>query len=249
MATTESRADAANYYDPEKNATGDHYCFAETTPTYIRHEFVKKVFGIVTLQLIATFAFVLTAYNVERIANFFLANRWIGIAAVVVFMVVSLVVACKRSLAHNSTVAICILALMTLCMSVYVSAFAVRFAPFEITVAAGLTAGLTFCITLFAMQTKYDFTGFIMYLFCISLGMMFAGVLIAFFPSKAARIAYSAIAATLICVYLVVDIQLAVGGKRLEWTVDDYVIAAVSIYADIITLFIEILNLVGSSNS
>ncbi|CDR94161.1 hypothetical protein BBBOND_0104700 [Babesia bigemina] len=246
-ASVDSRAEAANYYDPEKNATGDHYCFSETTPMYIRHEFVKKVFGIVTIQL-ATFAFMLATFNVEAMKQFFLLRPYIGIVAIIIFMIASIVVVCKRSLAHNKAVAASLLVLMTGCMMLYVACFAVHFAAFEVTVAAGMTAGLTLGVTLFAMQTKYDFTGYIMHIFCFSLGLFFAGILIAIFPSRALRIAYSTVGALLACVYLVVDIQLAVGGRKHEWTIDDYVIAAISIYLDIINLFVHLLRLLGDAN-
>ncbi|ORM40385.1 Protein lifeguard 1 [Babesia sp. Xinjiang] len=249
MATTaDGRADAANYYDPEKNATGDHYCFSETTPTYIRHEFVKKVFAIVTLQLCATFGFLVLSYNVTAMNTFFRHNAFIGLIAVIIFAIISIVISCKRSLAHNKTVATSLLGVMTVCMALYVTCFAVHYAGFEICVAAGITAGLTFAITLFAFQTTYDFTGLIMYVFCITIAMMFAGILIMIFPSHTARIFYSAVGAVLVCIYLVIDIQLAVGGKNYEWTVDDYVIAAVAIYSDIINLFIHILRILGNAS-
>ncbi|GFE55707.1 hypothetical protein BaOVIS_031110 [Babesia ovis] len=243
----DGRADPASYYDPEKNATGDHYCFSETTPTYIRHEFVKKVFSIVTLQLVATFGFMLLSYNVAPMNDFFRKNYYVGIIGIIVFVIISIVISCKRSLAHNRTVAMSLLTVMTLCMSVALCCISSQYAPFQLTVAAGITAGLTLAITLFAFQTKYDFTGMIMYLFCFGVSLMFAGIIIAFFPSRAAHIAYSALGAGLVSLYLVVDIQLAIGGKSYEWTVDDYVIAAVSIYSDIINLFIHILSIMGRS--
>ncbi|GBE60688.1 N-methyl-aspartate receptor [Babesia ovata] len=247
-ANVESRADAASYYDPEKNATGDYYCFSETTPLYIRHEFVKKVFGIVTLQLAASFGFLVLTFNVESMKEFFKANAVIGVVAMVIFFIISLVIACKRSLAHNKTVSASLLVCMTLCMMLYLACVAVHFAVFELTVAAGITAALTLAITLFAMQTKYDFTGWLTYLFCFGIGMIIAGILIAIFPHRAVRIVYAAIGALLMCVYLVVDIQLAVGGKKHEWTIDDYVIAAVCIYVDIISLFLHILRLIHYGN-
>uniref|UniRef100_A0A1E1XH66 Putative n-methyl-aspartate receptor n=1 Tax=Amblyomma aureolatum TaxID=187763 RepID=A0A1E1XH66_9ACAR len=247
-ATADNRADTATHYDPEKNATGDHYCFSETTPTYIRHDFVKKVFGIVTAQLCATFAFMLLSYNVEPMNDFFRRRMYIGILAFVVFIIISVVISCKRSLAHNKGVATSLIVVMTLCMALYVTCFAVHFSQFEITLAAGITAALTFAITMFALQTKYDFTGWLMYLFCISFAMLFAGILMVIFPNKIARVCYSTIGAALVCIYLVVDIQLAVGGKKYEWTIDDYVIAAVSIYSDIISLFIHILSIIGKVN-
>ncbi|CDR95420.1 hypothetical protein, conserved [Babesia bigemina] len=245
----ESAVEAASHYDPEKNAECDDYCFSETTPTYIRHEFVRKVFGIVTIQLAATFGFLLTALFVERMNDFFKERYYIGIVAIVVFIFASLVISCKRSLARNKTVGIGVLFMMTGCMMLYVTCFAVHYAIFQVTVAAGLTAGLTLVVTIFAMQTKYDFTGYMLHIFCFAIVLFATGILIAFFPNRILHLIYSAIGATLVCVYLVVDIQLAVGGKKYEWTIDDYVIAAISIYVDVVSLFIHLLGIVASSTN
>nr|BAN65004.1 conserved hypothetical protein [Babesia bovis] len=191
----------------------------------------------------------LLASNVEPMREFFIRNYLIGIIALVIFLVVSIVISCKRSLAHNKTVAFSLLALMTTCMALYLTCFACKFAPFEITVAAGITAGLTLAVALFAFQTKFDFTGYILYLLIISIALLFSGIIIAIFPSKAGRIAYSSMAALLVCIYLVIDIQMAIGGKQYEWTIDDYVIAAVAIYSDIVSLFLHILSIAGNSNN
>lgn len=49
--------------------------------------------------------------------------------------------------------------------------------------------------------------------------------------------------------YLVYDTQLIIGGqhKRMQFDMDDYVLAALSIYLDIINLFILILRLLNDS--
>lgn len=51
-------------------------------------------------------------------------------------------------------------------------------------------------------------------------------------------------------IYLIYDTQLLVGGNRsLQLTVDDYIIGALSLYIDIITIFLHILKIVGSTGS
>ncbi|GBE61393.1 conserved transmembrane protein [Babesia ovata] len=248
-ANVDSRVDAANYYDPEKNSDGDDYCFSETTPTYVRHEFVKKVFGIVTLQLAATFGFLFTTLYVEPMKEFFEERPYIGIVAIVIFIVLSVLISCKRTLAHRKAVGAGLLVVLTSCMMLSLTCMAVKYGIFEVTVAAGITAALTLGIAIFAMQTKYDFTGWLTYLFCISLALIVGGIIMALFPNRIMRIVYSSIGALLMCIYLVVDIQMAVGGKKYEWTIDDYVIAALCIYVDIVSLFMHLLSLVGSASS
>lgn len=46
-------------------------------------------------------------------------------------------------------------------------------------------------------------------------------------------------------IYLLIDIQLVMGGKRNNLSLDNYVMGAMMIYMDIINLFIEILRILG----
>jgi FtsH-binding integral membrane protein len=44
-------------------------------------------------------------------------------------------------------------------------------------------------------------------------------------------------------IYLVIDTQLIIGGKRLEISMDDYVVGALILYMDIIQIFLFLLRL------
>lgn len=46
-------------------------------------------------------------------------------------------------------------------------------------------------------------------------------------------------------VYLMVDTQMILGGKNKELALDDYVLGSVILYADIISLFLKILQILG----
>ena len=51
--------------------------------------------------------------------------------------------------------------------------------------------------------------------------------------------------ACIYCVYILVDTQLILGGKKKELTLDNYVMGAMILYVDIIGLFLKILQLLG----
>lgn len=46
-------------------------------------------------------------------------------------------------------------------------------------------------------------------------------------------------------IYLIIDTQLILGGKHKSLSLDDYVLGAVLIYIDIISLFLKILQILG----
>ena len=47
-------------------------------------------------------------------------------------------------------------------------------------------------------------------------------------------------------IYLIVDTQMIVGGKHVELSVDEYVLAAMLLYVDIVQIFLYILRLLGN---
>ncbi|XP_035700279.1 protein lifeguard 2-like [Branchiostoma floridae] len=105
-----------------------------------------------------------------------------------------------------------------------------------------------FGVSLFAMQTKYDFTG------CG--GFLFVGVLVLFIFGLIALITfpwvpilqtvYAGLGALLFALFLAYDTQLVVGGKRHELSPEEYIAGALQLYLDIVYIFLFILQLVGS---
>ena len=46
-------------------------------------------------------------------------------------------------------------------------------------------------------------------------------------------------------IYLVIDTQLIMGGKRYQIELDDYILGAIILYTDIVMLFLYLLQLIG----
>lgn len=125
----------------------------------------------------------------------------------------------------------------------------------SVLLAVGVTAFVVLSLTIFACQTTYDFTGFGPYLFAASLVVMCFG----FFFMMASwmglagsqtfqtmHLVYCAMGTLLFSCYIVYNTQLIVGGKhQRQFTVDDYAIAAINLYIDIIQLFLFILRMMG----
>ena len=60
-------------------------------------------------------------------------------------------------------------------------------------------------------------------------------------------IVYNLFGVLIYSVYLIYDTQLVAGGKRYELSMDDYVIAALIVYLDIIMIFLYLLQMLGGS--
>ena len=68
-----------------------------------------------------------------------------------------------------------------------------------------------------------------------------------FIPGQIVQIVYSSTGAVIFSFYIIYDTQLIVGGnnRRIQYSVDDYALAAINLYLDIINLFLMILDLLN----
>ena len=57
---------------------------------------------------------------------------------------------------------------------------------------------------------------------------------------------YSLLGVVIYGFYLIYDVQLLMNNKRFKYSEDDYIIAAINIYLDILLIFLKILELFGS---
>jgi protein lifeguard len=87
------------------------------------------------------------------------------------------------------------------------------------------------------------------YLFVAVLCLLGFGIFAMIFRTQVMQILYAALGAGIFSMYIVFDTQLMLGGKH-KYTIspEDYIMAALSLYVDIINLFLMILRLVGASN-
>lgn len=107
---------------------------------------------------------------------------------------------------------------------------------------------LTFIIfiglTLFAFQTKYDFVSWQGAAGMALWGLIGWGFVMMFFPhqSSAMEMIYSGLGAAIFSVYIVIDTQRLMKTANL----DDEVMATMSLYLDILNLFLFILRILQS---
>lgn len=113
--------------------------------------------------------------------------------------------------------------------------------------AVGITAVVVIAITIFACQTKYDFTGMATYLFVFMIVLLAVGILSSIVRTNFMNTMYAGLAVLMFSFYLIFDTQLMLGGKHLyAISPEDYIMAALNLYIDIIQLFLLILRLLGA---
>ena len=155
----------------------------------------------------------------------------------------------SRSLARSVPINFILLAIFTISESYLVSCTTAKYDPQTILIVTILTASIVVALTVYAFTTSTDFTIMGGLLFTASVALLIAMILCIFFPSKIFRTIISAISVILFSIYLIYDTQIILGRGELKLEIDDYIFAAMNLYIDIITIFLELLRLFGGSNN
>lgn len=124
-----------------------------------------------------------------------------------------------------------------------------------VVIAAVMTAGkygsdlvMVVACTIYAFTTETDFTTSWGFIVVLSAAMLVLAIVSIFTNSLFINNLFCAIGVILFGFYLIIDTQMIMGGRDLELTVDDYVVAALSLYIDIIQIFLYILQLLRNNN-
>ena len=121
--------------------------------------------------------------------------------------------------------------------------------------AVGVTLVVTIGVTLFSIQTRFDFTGGCVFVaICLSFALLGFGI-IAGVASRygtgnyyVLQAVYGGLGAALMALFLAIDTQLLIGNKRFRYSEEDYINAALQLYLDICYMFIYLLQIFGAGN-
>lgn len=213
-----------------------------------RNGFIKKVYSILYLQLLVTIGMCALFTSVEGVKNYVQGpNGQAMLITAMVFQFVIMFILICTNLHKKKPINLVLLFLFTLFLSYTLGVVSSYYDTKVLLYAGGLTFIVTFGLTLFAFQTKYDFTGAGPYLLSFLLVLIFMGIFAIFVKNDIYNLIYAALGSLLFSFYIVYDTQLIIGGKhKYQFDEEDYVFAALSLYLDIINLFLFILELFDS---
>jgi modulator of FtsH protease len=106
--------------------------------------------------------------------------------------------------------------------------------------AAGLTALATFACAAYAISSKRDFSRWAGALFSITLVVLVAMIASIFIPIPGLHLALSVVTAVLFTCWLLYDV-----GSILNGTETSYITAALSVYLDVLNIFVSLLRIFG----
>lgn len=214
----------------------------------IRRGFIRKVYSILMVQLSISVAFI-AWFLYHRPTQVFVRNHpELMIISLVVFFVAMIALACCGDLRRKAPMNYILLGVFTVAFSFMLATTSSNYRAVEVIMAVGITAGVCLGLTLFAFQTKWDFTMMGGVLFVAVIILFIFGIVAIFVKTKIVSLIYASLGALIFSIYLIYDTQLMLGGKhKYSISPEEYVFAALNLYVDIVNIFMYILMIIGAS--
>lgn len=207
----------------------------------VRRAFVRKVFSILTLQLLFTFGVVCVFTFSSRVKEAVQTNLWPYVSSIVVFLVVAAALSFCKSFRRRHPWNIVGLAAVTLSLSYMVGTVASFHDTTAVVITVGATAVISVALIAFSAQARYDFTMWSGVLLVLLADVIIFGFFCTFYYSHVGEVAYGCLGALLYSLFLMVDCQLMMGTMSYRLDPEEYISAALTIYLDVMLIFLYLL--------
>ncbi|XP_029379864.1 protein lifeguard 1 [Echeneis naucrates] len=207
----------------------------------VRRGFVRKVFGILTVQLLFTFSVVCVFTFSSAVKEAVQTNLWAYITSFIIFAVVAVTLSYCESFNRRHPWNIVGLVVVTLSFSYMAGTIASFHDTSAVVITMAVTMVISLAIIIFSAQTRYDFTMFYGVLLILAVDLMMFGFFCTFYSSYITDIAYGCFGALLYSLFLMVDCQLMMGMMSFRLDPEEYINAALFIYLDIVLIFLYLL--------
>lgn len=218
----------------------------------IRLGFIRRVFAVLMLQLATTVGFICLFLFEERV-KFYVQHSWgMYISAYVLFFVLYFVLVCCEGVRRSSPANIILLTAFTLSLSYLVGVISSFHQTNIVLIMMGVTTLVCASVMIFACQTKYDFTTWGGVLFCAAWAIFFLSIFTPLWlalSTTVGKILIGGLLALVFVAFLAYDVQLVMGGKKYELSPEEYILASLILYIDIVYIFLLLLAIFGRCNN
>ncbi|NWV09818.1 LFG3 protein, partial [Ptilonorhynchus violaceus] len=226
----------------------------------VRHTFIRKVYAIISLQLLVTVGIISVFTFVQPVRTFVQRNVAIYYASYAVFLVTYLVLVCCQGPRRRFPWNIILLSIFTMAMGLMTGTIASMYGTKAVLIAMLITAIVAIIVTIFCFQTKAR-RGMYPALPCGG-QVGGAGRTCPALPASCQHpgspclrplpaqvpwlhMLYAAIGAIAFTLFLAYDTQLVLGNRKNTLSPEEYIYGALTIYTDIIYIFTFLLQIVG----
>lgn len=228
-------------YDVESSGAVPLYPMMLERPE-LRWAFIRKIYSILTLQLLCTVAVAAVVVTYRPISVFF-ATTNVGLVLYILLIFTPFIVLCPLSYYYrHHPVNYILLGVFTVSISFAVGLTCAFTSGEVILESAILTAAVVVALTLYtfwAVRRGHDFNFLGPFLFGALFVLIIFGLIQTFFPlGKTSVMIYGCLASIIFCGYIIYDTDNLI--KRYSY--DDYIWASAALYLDIINLFLALMN-------
>jgi len=218
-----------------------------------RRKFINKVYLILSFQLLITGVFIGLCNQVKEISNFMISYTGIQLSSLSLLFV--LISSCSLYCCYDrikmKPYNWIYLILFTISMTYLMGFIGISYKTNILLLGGLITSFIFISLTIYSWQTKIDYTIYGNILVTLLCGLILFGFIFSFFNFPMINIIYSVIGSVLFSFYIIYDTQLIVGGnhRSIQFETNDFVIASISLYLDIINLFLFMLDIIGGRNN
>ena len=231
-----------NYNNSQDSDSG----YFNLSKTNIRIQFIRKVYLILSTQLLLTASMSTIAMYSAQTKTFLIQNQWLFILSIFINLISCYALLCYKSCSRTVPNNYILLFLFTFSESYLLMGVTAFTYPENVFIALVLTAAIVVSLTIYAFRTEKDFTIFGGLFFMVLMVLFVAGILAVFIQSRIFDIVISGCTVVLFGFYLIYDTQLIIGRFENKLSLDDYVLGAIMLYVDIIRIFLEILKILAA---
>ena len=217
-----------------------------------KQRFISRVYTILWFQILFTIVFIGLCNKVVLLQKFMLSP--IGINLIYLSFILLLFSSCILVCLHDSVRSFpynyIYLILFTILITYPLGMLGILIDTQTLLLGGLTTSGVFTGLTIYAYQTKVNYTIYGNLLIICLFGLMMLGIFIPLVDIPLLNSLYSVGGVTLFSFYIIYDTQLITGGSNREivYTVDDYVIASINLYLDFVNLFVFLLDVISGRN-
>ncbi|XP_050312095.1 protein lifeguard 1-like isoform X2 [Anthonomus grandis grandis] len=225
---------------------GNSWMFEEPN---LRFKFVRKVMAIVAVQFAIVCSIVAFAMFHEPTKRFMLRTWWLSLVFLIVFIVTLFILSCFPSTRRKVPGNYILLLIYTLSLGYICAAGSIMYSTNAILIAMGATFGICLLVVLLAFQSWLDITKLTPIMIIIVLIFMLFGFIFGILYAVTGNVIYDLIWAGLAVIFFTVmllyDLQMILGGKKYEISPEEYIFGALTVFTDIMFIFMNLLTLIG----
>jgi len=235
------------------NIPNNYSSFDQFEDKRLRKKFVRKTLFTFSLSLFTTLGFCIGFKNLPNANNFIKSEigEALYILSVSTTFLTMFVCLCCEDLLRKSPSKYIIYSLFVLAVSYSLGITSLYIRGDILYISIIITTGTTTSLILYSFIATTDFTEYYTYVVAIFMCLIFIGIVNIFFNNTIIQVIISGGGALVFACFIIFDMQMFLGQKHIKYkySIDDFILAAMSLYLDVINMFLYIIQFLTLTSS